>query len=335
MKWYEEAGKKSDIILSSRVRIARNAAGYPFPGKISDEKAGELINKVLSSLSKEKGYEYTDLSSLDLAQRKAMADEHLISDEFACGKSRCGLLSNEEKNVYIMLMEEDHVRIQCILPGFALTEAYRNASETERKMDGKIDFAFSDSLGYLTKCPTNLGTGMRASVMMFLPALTYARRIRNISIQLSKIGFTIRGNAGEGSKADGFLYQISNEVTLGKSEDEILKELEKIILDICESETKIREEMKKDSDGSIRNRIMRSYGILKYATMIDSTELLRLYADCRLGVSLGFIENINTEKLDRMLVKCMPASLMARDGKVKTASQRDALRTEVIKEILK
>lgn len=334
MMWYEMTGKDADVVVSSRVRLARNLADYPFGKRLNEPSAKEIIEKVRSVFDGISDYKFTDYSTLDPVIKLSEAERHKISREFASSKGQGALIESEDKQVYIMVLEEDHIRIQSIKAGFSLDEAYSAAQEADKLIDASLRVAYDEKLGYLTHCPTNLGTGMRASVMMFLPALTKAGGIRSLQNQLGKIGLTIRGMSGEGSSADGYLYQISNQVTLGTSEEEIIAKITKICEKIAEQERSLRENLKNDESGRFTDRVMRSYGTMLYATLVDTAELMKLYADVRLGASLGIIDGITPSKLDQMLVRGMPGVLTSENKGVTTPGRRDAVRAEMIRSVL-
>lgn len=334
MMWYEITGKDSDVVVSSRVRLARNLCDYPFGKRLEESSAKEIIEKVKGVFDSVEDYQFTDYTSLDPAVKLAEYERHKISREFANAKTPTALIESDEKQIYIMLLEEDHIRIQSIKAGLSLNEAYSAALSADMMIDSSLRIAYDEKLGYLTHCPTNLGTGMRASVMMFLPALTAAGGIRSLQNQLGKLGLTIRGMTGEGSASDGCLYQISNQVTLGSSEEEIIMKLSEICEKITEQERKLREKLKEDESGRFTDRIMRSYGTMLYATLIDSAELMKLYADVRLGACLGMIEGITPKTLDEILVRGMPGVITTENRGAVNPSRRDRCRAEMIRYVL-
>ena len=225
MSWYNQIGNDIDTVVSSRVRLARNLAGYPFPSKLSPEKAKEIIEKVSAAFSK-KDLKKIDFSEISETMALSYVEKHYVSKDFVRSRLPHALLLSEKNGTAIMICEEDHLRIQSILPGLDLESAYKMASENDDILDSALEIAYDGDLGYLTHCPTNLGTGMRASVMMFLPALTMAGRINALASELSKLGLTMRGMYGEGSHTGGMLYQISNQITLGITEKDTLIKLE-------------------------------------------------------------------------------------------------------------
>ena len=325
--WYEIPGSDSDVVVSTRIRLARNLNGYPFEPKLSETQAKEICDSVKGIYGD--GWTYTVFSSLSPAERRSFAEKHLVSPAFAEKKTPCALLSRN--SVHIMLLEEDHLRIQSIYPGLALDEAWHDAAEADRLLDENADVAYSETYGYLTHCPTNLGTGMRASVMLFLPAYTAARGIQVLSAQLSKIGLTIRGMYGEGTAADGCLYQISNQVTLGITEEETIRKLETVVKQIVEKERQLRENKDKDA---LADRAGRALGILLYAGRMDSAELLGLYASLRLGAAMKLLDGVTPTLADRLLVEGMPNTLSLAEH-TDNAAGRDRARADKLRRILK
>ncbi len=335
MYWYNDKGQEKDIFVSSRVRLARNLCDYPFYEKLDPALAAEIIERLKGDLEGVGGYRFTDFCALAENDRIAMVEKNLASREMLRKKLPSAIVENEEENVTILLCEEDHIRIQSILSGLDLFGAYERACRAERLIDSKEKLAFSEKLGYLTHCPTNLGTGMRASVMMFLPMLSATGRMRGLEASLSKIGLTVRGVRGEGSTPLGDLYQISNRVTLGVSEEEILENLLEAVNAIAREERTLRKEIRDSEDIRHRDRIMRSFGACKYAFLVDTDELYRLYSDIRLGICLGYIEGLSEKDADNMLVECMAANLYPGEDGLPDALSRDKKRAEKLKELIK
>lgn len=332
MAWYNTVGKENDIILSSRVRFARNLAGFPFGSRLKDEQAHQIVDQV-SALLAQNGFEKKE--NLSPIEALSYVEKHYISREFAEKKGPHALLTNDPCGYAVMVCEEDHLRMQCILPGLALDEAYASLCRLDDLMDAHFEVAFDERFGYLTHCPTNLGTGMRASVMMFLPALTMAGRIGLLASQLSKLGLTMRGLYGEGTSAQGNLYQISNQITLGLTEEDTIKKLSDVIRQICESERSLRKLINEEQNPELVDRICRAEGILRHAFLLSSSEFISLYSDVRLGISLGIISGLAYEQLDELFVDVMPASLALADpSAAKGEKARDILRAKCIKDAL-
>lgn len=334
MAWFNTTANASDTVISTRIRLARNINGYPFASKLDAAGANEIIEKVSAPLESA-GFRKINFADLSPVMATSYVERHYVSPEFAKLETPHALLLQEQSGLAVMVCEEDHLRIQCILPGFALDEAYKNASRAEKRLDEDFDFSYTEQLGYLTHCPTNLGTGMRASVMMFLPALTMCGYIDSLATQLSKIGLTVRGLFGEGSGAAGCMYQISNQVTLGITEEETLSKLRDAITQIIESEKKARVSITGDNLERLTDRICRAEGTLRHAYMISSAEFIKLFADVRFGIALGIVQGISYEQLGTLLVEVMPATLtLSSESVPKSEIARDRLRAQRIQSIL-
>lgn len=331
MIWYKEKND-DDIIVSTRVRLARNLEKYPFPAVLSEDgrqKATEKIKSaVLGSNSTLAGdFSYIKMNELSDSQRQELAEKHLISLDMAQNKTG-SVLINKEENMSIMLMEEDHVRIQIIMGGAKLKDAWDLANKVDDVIEENADYAFSEEFGYLTACPTNTGTGMRASVMMHLPALTVTNNINKIISSASALGLTVRGLYGEGSKAYGCLYQVSNQVTLGMSETEIIGQLENVVNQIVKHERDARESLKKND--SFCDKLWRSYGTLKYARSVSSAEAKALISDVILGKKLGIIDIKGKMPGMELMIESEPVLIMS--GENLSPEARDKKRAEFLRE---
>lgn len=334
MAWYHVPGNEQDVVISTRVRFARNLAAYPFPSRLDATGAKEIIEKV-GALLESNGFQKTDFSDISRTMAYSLVEKHYASPAFIRESLPHALYLNEPCNLSVMLCEEDHIRLQCILPGLSLQDAYKGACKVEQLLDDTFDLAFDDTLGYLTHCPTNLGTAMRASVMMFLPATTLAGRMEALATRLGQLGLTVRGLYGEGSGADGYLYQISNQVTLGVSEEATLRKLEDVIQQIMDNERKWRRSIGGAELVALTDRVMRAEGTLKYAYTLSSQEFLRLSADVRLGVAMGIIKDIRMETLTSLLIEAMPATLtLSADTIPKNDNERDRTRAEYVRQRL-
>ena len=335
MTWYNMKGESADTVISTRVRFARNLAGYNFDSTLGEKEAREIIAKISDVFTPGLGFERVDLDENNRLEALSYVEKHFISREFASKKAPHALLLSEKFNTAVMVCEEDHVRLQAILPGLALNEAYEDLCRFDDLLDSNVELAYDEKLGYLTHCPTNLGTGMRASVMMFLPALTMANQIGGIAAQLSKIGLTIRGMYGEGSESRGSLYQISNQVTLGVSEEETIRKIGEIVAQISNRERKLRATMKEERLDVLKDKVLRAEGTLRYAHMLSSSESTELFSLVRLGVSLGIIADVDYSTLSRILVETSPATLtLESDDHPKNDTARDILRAQKIKAVL-
>ena len=331
MIWYKEQNA-NDIMVSTRIRLARNLDKYPFPAMLSaegkDKVTEEIKNAVLGSNSTlAKDFKWLQMKELPVGEKQELAEKHLISFDMA--KSSYGsVLKSSDDTMSIMLMEEDHLRLQIILGGFKLREAWEIANKVDDVIEENVSYAFSEEFGYLTACPTNTGTGMRASVMMHLPALTLTNNINKIISSASTLGLTVRGLYGEGSKAYGSLYQISNQVTLGISEDEIIAKLENIAGQIEAHEKDAREKLK--SNDNLADKLWRSYGVLKFARSVSSSEAKALISDVILGENLGIIDTKGKMPLMQLMVETEPGLLMS--GGSMTPEERDKKRAELLRE---
>ncbi len=328
-KWYIGAGEQSDIVVSTRIRLARNINEYPFPNKLNTKTRMELNNVIKDAVESNNkfGLRFIEMRTLARFEAASMAERHIISPEFASDLDGRALMLSPEEDISIMLNEEDHIRLQVMKSGFALDEAYSVANEIDDLLGDKFNFAFDERIGYLTQCPTNLGTGMRASVMLHLPALTLSGQIHKLINTVSKLGLTFRGAFGEGTKAVGDMYQLSNQITLGISEEFAVKNLKAITLQLCAQERAAREEMLKDI--STDDRIFRAYGILKWARLLSTKELMENLSLVRLGSVTGKI-NIPIETVNELMVSMQPATINARAGQRLPEQERDSVRaTEV------
>ncbi len=326
--WYTKFGASGDVVLSSRVRLARNIKEIPFGRKMKPEMAEEVIKQCRNALPQLK---YIDMEAMTEADRKALAECHLISPEMAQCRYKSGILMNEDCRTSIMLNEEDHIRIQCMEPGLALDECFRVADKIDDELEKSVDYGFDERFGYLTCCPTNVGTGMRASVMVHLPALTAGGRMENIIRSLSKLGLAVRGIYGEGSCAFGNIYQISNQVTLGVSEEETLEKLKSVVFEVIEKERALSRKIYETDKYRFEDRVMRSYGILTNARILTSEEAMNLFSDVRWGVNMGIIKNVNLEKLSSVLYETLPANMMKKYN-LSDPNERDLKRAEIFRE---
>ena len=322
----------NDVALSSRIRFARNLADYPFAMKCDPTSAKEIIEKIRNVLGEE--YTETDFTDIDDIDSGANIENHSVSRDFAASKLPHTLFIGEEGKIKIMACEEDHIRLQAITKGLSLDEAYKLACQADDKLSSSLKIAYDDRLGYLTHCPTNLGCAMRASVMVFLPALTAQNKIRPLISQLSKLGLTIRGLYGEGSDALGCLYQISNQESLGVTEDAIIQKLNEIIEQIIKLERDARDELYNSAPDILTDRALRALGVFKYSHMLDSAEFMRCYADVRMGISLNIIKDIDYDSIDRAFTEVMPYTLMKHNAKRMNERERDLARSRRIKELI-
>lgn len=332
-KWYEAKSNHDDVILSTRIRFARNLEDYPFPCRLDAENRQRVCRVVKDALSDVSGIKlhYIEMENLTEKQAVALAERHLISPEFASPQKGRALLLSDDESVSIMLCEEDHIRIQVIKGGLDFDGAFELANRIDDLLDSKLKYAFDERIGYLTQCPTNLGTGMRASVMMHLPALSKCGQMSKLSATVAKLGLTVRGTYGEGTNAKGDIYQLSNQVTLGLSERSALDNLKAITMQIATQERAAGEKFVKNMN--IEDRITRAYGILSSARLLSTSEMLELFSWIRLGSVYGIIE-ADIAKINELTETMQAATLACRFNESMTGDERDEARAKAVRETL-
>lgn len=332
-KWYEKAGQQGGIVVSSRIRLARNLKNYPFPNKASLEQKKEIAQKVKLALEESNStlansFSFISMEELSQIQAVSLVEKHLISPEFASDRKGRYLMLSKDESISIMINEEDHIRIQVLGSGLSLNECYDTANNLDTLLDNALGFAFNNKLGYLTQCPTNLGTGMRASLMLHVPAIEKNRSINRISGNLTKLGMELRGTFGEGSDAKGSLYQLSNQITLGLSEHNAIENLKNIASQLIEQEEKSLAEMAKSIE--TQDVIYRSLALLKSAKLMSNDEAMKLISNVRAGMFMGVIKNTDYAMLNRLNEQIQPATLMTAEGKELSPQQRDIKRAEIL-----
>lgn len=336
MKWYEKDGQLGDIAVSTRVRLARNLKDYPFPGRMSEQQENEVLQSVSSYLISSAGgstFRFLDLKNLDRVTIGSLVERHLISPELASKKGSGVVLSGDD-SVSIMINEEDHLRIQSILSGLHLNQCLETVDRLDDLLDGNFKYAWNEQLGYLTHCPTNLGTGLRASVMLHLPAHTETGEIRRLLPNLGKLGFAVRGLYGEGTKASGAMYQLSNQMTLGLSEPEAIERLEEVVRSTIEREKSLRNNIMEKNPLFLEDRIWRAYGMLSNARRISNGEAMRLISDIRMGVSTGILKGIPISELNKLLWYIQTNCIISAAGEPLTELECEIKRAELIREAL-
>ena len=323
--WYTKFGKSGDVVLSSRVRLARNIAKIPFGVKMTKAAETKVIDECRKALPDLK---FIDFSVMSDTEKQALAETHLVSPEMVQNRHQCGILVSNDCSVSVMLNEEDHIRIQAMCAGLDLKACLNKANQIDDTLEENLDIAFDEKLGYLTCCPTNVGTGLRISAMLHLPALTETGNMEHIIRSLSKLGLTVRGIYGEGSQALGNIYQISNQITLGVTEDETVEKLERVINDIIEKERSISRELYSKNTFRLEDRLLRAYGTLTNARLLSSDETMNLVSDVRWGVNLGIIKNVNLETLSEVWYSTLPASI-TKAHNTQNMTERDLKRAEL------
>lgn len=334
--WMSVEGPDSDIVLSSRIRLARNLQEYKFPTLFSHEEAKMIIVKMEEILSKYPFEKYGQMELLKMdglqpLQKRVLMEKHLISPNLTEDSTHGACILSENEEISIMLNEEDHIRIQCLFPGFQLSEALEAASEIDDWLEEHVHYAFNEKQGYLTSCPTNVGTGLRASVMMHLPGLILTQQINRIIPAINQLGLVVRGIYGEGSEALGNIFQISNQITLGKSEEDIVEDLKSVVSQLISQERSAREALVKTSNIQLEDRVFRSYGVLSNSRIIESKEAARCLSDVRLGIDIGFIKDMPKCIFNELMILTQPGFLQQYAGGPLRPHERDIRRAAFIR----
>lgn len=337
--WMCAEGPDSDIVLSSRIRLARNFRNYKFPTIFSTEEGQQVINAVYETV---KEHHFSTIGNLELLvmdelqplHKRVLVEKHLISPHLAENSVLGACILSENEEVSIMVNEEDHIRIQCLFPGLQLSEALNIANEIDDQIEQHVDYAYDEEIGYLTSCPTNVGTGMRASVMMHLPGLVLTHQLNRIIPAINQLGLVVRGIYGEGSEALGNIFQISNQITLGKSEEDIVEELQSVVAQLISQERSAREALAKTSNIQLEDKVFRSYGILSNCRIIESKEAANCLSDVRLGIDMGYIKNISKNILNELMILTQPGFLQQYAGGPLRPDERDIRRASLIRDRL-
>ncbi|HHT46677.1 MAG TPA: protein arginine kinase [Firmicutes bacterium] len=337
-KWMEGTGPEAEIVISSRIRLARNIRKMPFPPLASDEQREKILQTakdvLRNSRLEESGFGIMDISVLSPVFRQVLVEKHLISPLLSRENRFSALMLRKDEIISIMVNEEDHFRIQCLLPGLQLEKAWQEASRYDDILESHLDYAFDEEKGYLTACPTNVGTGLRASVMLHLPALAITQQINRILSAVSQVGLAVRGLYGEGTEMTGNLFQISNQITLGQSEEEILQNLYGVTSQLINQEKSAREHLLNEGREKLGDRAGRAYGILKNAWMLSSREAMQFLSDVRLGVDLGLLKGVPLKILNELLVLIRPGCLQYLKDKNLGPYERDLERAIQIQKCL-
>ncbi|MGB7606289.1 MAG: protein arginine kinase [Lutisporaceae bacterium] len=334
MNWIEGGGLENNIILSSRIRLARNINNTPFPAMLDKAAGTKVVNSIYNEETKKgvfDGYKFYDMQDTGSVERYVLVERHLISPNLAAHGSKGAVLIDRDEVVSIMLNEEDHIRIQTLLPGMQVREALEKANRIDDMVESMVVYAYDERLGYLTSCPTNVGTGIRASMMVHLPGLNLTSNISKILHAVSQIGLTIRGLYGEGTEFIGNLFQISNQITLGRSEEEIVESLIATTKQIIDKENESRSSLMKNNRLQLEDKIWRSWGIISNARVISASESMKLLSDIRLGVDLGVLKDIHVSVLNEIMVDSNNASLQKNSTTELNAVERDIIRAEKIR----
>jgi protein arginine kinase len=335
--WLNAAGEESEIVLSSRVRLARNLHGHRFTHNAEQNELAEIMEKTRSAASDTKTFSdgsFIHMGKVSSLDRQFLAERHLVSREFLFNSTNRGLVVNSNEDVCLMINEEDHIRMQAFSAGFSLKRAFDQVDRLDTELTPRLSYAFSDRFGYLTACPTNVGTGLRASVLIHLPGLVHSKEINKLLDSLRKLNHSIRGLYGEGTDVMGNFFQLSNAVTLGNPESTIVNNLGEVVTKVIGYEKKARELLFSKARSLLEDKVWRAYGLLKYARSVSTKEALSLVSAVRMGVGVGIITDLDIRKLNELLVFIQPAHLQRLAGTRMEAQERDIARAEYIRKVL-
>jgi len=333
-EWLRGVGPVSDIVMSSRIRLARNLEKYPFATRATKASQSEVLKVVSQGVGNSPSLKHPlilEIDELDEVDRQFLVERHLVSREHIVHADHKAVAIGSGEVISIMINEEDHLRIQVMQSGLNLGDAWSLIDTLDDELSEAIPYAYSTDWGYLTCCPTNTGTGMRASVMVHLPALVITKQINKVLHTITKLGLTARGLYGEGTEASGNFFQISNQVSLGRAEGEIIENIERILKEVIHQEQAARESLNTSSRVQLEDRIWRAYGLLKHAKTMSSSEALDLLSAVRLGVDLGLMNGLNRTTVNEMFLFSQPAHLQKLEGKTLTAKERDTTRAQLIR----
>jgi protein arginine kinase len=333
-EWLRGTGPESDIVISSRIRLARNLAAFSFSNRASPHQKGEIeamLRDRLAKLELEPRLAYLNVPDLSPIDRQFLVERQLISRELASSEGPRGVALVPQETSSVMINEEDHLRLQVMRSGFALDEAWQDIDRLDDLIEQRVSYAFHDDFGYLTACPTNVGTGMRASVMLHLPALCIAKQIDKVFRALQKINLTVRGLYGEGTRGSGDFYQISNQVTLGKAEATILTEIREVIPQIITYERQARQALVSEGRNALQDRVERAVGTLRSATMMTSEETMELLSQVRLGINVGLLDEITIPTVNELFIHTQPAHLQKLMGAPLDGEERNSARARYLR----
>ena len=340
LKWYEESADNSDVVVSSRIRLARNLSKYPFSPKLSKSQSKEMIKELESELSfpisSERPLHWIQVNTLSDIDKVALVERHLISETLAAKEDATAAMISDDEVVSIMLNEEDHIRIQTMSGGMNLEKAFSIADAIDDEINKKFAYAYHERLGYLTTFPTNVGTGLRVSYMLHLPGIARTKKLASISSDIGRFGVTIRGMSNDKENGIGNLYQIYNQKTLGRDEKELIQELGTIANQIIKQERRVRNKMMQDNKNLLEDTLLRSYGLLKYRKSLEIEEGMNLLSNVQLGITTGIIqldadENFNIYSL---VMGIQPAHLEKEKNRALKKEERDILRAEYVQKHL-
>ncbi len=334
-QWLKGVGEHANIVMSSRVRLARNIAIRPFPNRAKKKELDEILELVQNAMNQIDFFKdsfFLKINELDNVDKQFLVERHLMSHEHSTNPEGKALVVSKEEVLSVMINEEDHLRIQVMQSGFNLDETWKIANTIDDSLSEKLDFAFSMQWGYLTACPTNTGTAIRGSVMLHLPALVMTKQINKVLAAVSKLSFASRGFYGEGTQASGNFYQISNQVSLGHSEEDMIQNINGLIRQVIEQEEQARQALVVQNRSMLEDKIYRSVGLLKHAHVISSQETVELLSMVRLGIDLDIVKDINRKNINDLFIMIQPAHLQKIEGKKLSAADRDRKRANLIRQ---
>ncbi|MBP2662855.1 MAG: mcsB [Firmicutes bacterium] len=338
--WLSGSGPEGEIVLSSRIRLARNLNNQPFPGRASVAKLGEIVAELTAipaDLMADDGHEYAfiELEKISPLARYVLVEKHIVSPNHVVKPENRALIVRDDASVSIMVNEEDHLRLQCLEAGLNLKDAFTKATTVDDIIENKHGLAFMEHIGYLTACPTNIGTGLRASVMIHLPALAITKQMGTMVAIATQLGLTVRGLYGEGTEATGNIFQISNQVTLGRNEQDIINNLSSVVKQIVDKERMARSLLRDESPDALADRVWRAYGVLRYAQSLSASEALALLSEVRLGIDLGVIDEAPAAVFNQLLVTTQPNFLQNLSGEVAlNQAERNKFRAQLVRSSL-
>lgn len=335
-RWLEGFGEERDIVISTRVRVARNLSKYKFPEYMTMEESENLTNDVLNIVKEddELNYEFIKIKDLSKVQQKVYVEDHLISPSILKNEDMASFLLRSDEKATIMINEEDHIRIQTLLPGLNLKRGWEICSSIDDKLEENLKYAYDIDLGYLTACPTNVGTGLRASVMMHLPCVSMTGSLSVIIESLGKVGLTARGLYGEGSEALGYLYQISNQVTLGDSEEEIISKLDKVVQQILGRERNTRKYFLEKRRVEMEDKVYRSLGILKNSRILSSREAMGHLSNIRMGETMDILEKDESVDVIKLMIDIQSANIQKMLNREMDTNERDIERASIMRKLI-
>jgi protein arginine kinase len=335
--WFTAEGPLADAVLSTRVRLARNLSDLRFPPRALPEELHQVLARLEPVLGRTPPFEGRALypmEGLSALERQFLLERHLASHELVSDGRHRGLAFAADESLSVMVNEEDHLRLQALAPGFQLDACYAAVAALDERLGAAVDYAFADDFGFLTACPTNVGTGMRASVLIHLPALVLTRRIKKVLAGVNQVGLAVRGFYGEGSDVLGNFFQVSNQITLGEKESQTLLNLERVIHQVLEHEARAREVLLKDAGDQIRDKVQRALGVLEHAHLLSSQEVVGLASAIRLGITMEMADLPSLAAVNGLLLSVQPAHLQLRAGSEMGSQERNAYRAALVRESL-